>query len=116
MSLSFTHLPTHWDTGEAYTVIAFLDLLRDQLWETYGDDITAMLRDAGDVLKEGRHARLGPATAMKKPPGRGPGYQGIPIAVFNQFPRDRPGLHHDQFAALAPAHGVRYGCIDCNTG
>ena len=47
MSLSFTHLPTHWDTGEAYTVIAFLDLLRDQLWETYGDDITAMLRDAG---------------------------------------------------------------------
>jgi hypothetical protein len=46
MSLSFTHLPTHWDAGEAYTVIAFLDLLRDQLWETYGDDITAMLRDA----------------------------------------------------------------------
>lgn len=46
MSLSFTHLPTHWDAGEAYTVIAFLDLLRDQLWETYGHDITAMLRDA----------------------------------------------------------------------
>jgi len=46
MSLSITHLPTHWDAGEAYTVIAFLDLLRDQLWETYGDEITAMLRDA----------------------------------------------------------------------
>lgn len=46
MSLSITHLPTHWDAGEAYTVIAFLDLLRDQLWETYGDDITAMLQDA----------------------------------------------------------------------
>jgi hypothetical protein len=44
--MSITHLPTHWDAGEAYTVIAFLDLLRDQLWETYGDDITAMLRDA----------------------------------------------------------------------
>jgi hypothetical protein len=31
-------------------VIAFLDLLRDQLWESYGDDITAMLRnvDYGD--------------------------------------------------------------------
>jgi len=46
MSLSFTHLPTHWDAGEAYTVIAFLDLLRDQLWETYGDEITAMMQDA----------------------------------------------------------------------
>ena len=43
MSLSITHLPTHWDTAEAYTVIAFLDVLRDQLWETYGEDITAML-------------------------------------------------------------------------
>jgi hypothetical protein len=31
MSLSITHLPTHWEAGEAYTVIAFLDLLRDQL-------------------------------------------------------------------------------------
>ena len=45
MSLSITRLPTHWDADEAYTVIAFLDLLRDQLWETYGDDITTMLRD-----------------------------------------------------------------------
>ena len=45
MSLSFTHLPTHWDADEAYTVIAFLDLLRDLLWQTYGDDVTAMLRD-----------------------------------------------------------------------
>ena len=46
MSLSITHLPTHWDAGEAYTVIAFLDLLRDQLLETYGEEITAMLKDA----------------------------------------------------------------------
>ena len=49
MSLSITHLPTHWDAGEAYTVIAFLDLLRDQLWETYGDEITAMMQDASSV-------------------------------------------------------------------
>ena len=34
MSLSFTHLPTHWDAGEAYTVIAFLDPLHNHLWET----------------------------------------------------------------------------------
>jgi hypothetical protein len=46
MSLSITHLPTHWEAGEAYTVIAFLDLLRDQLWETYGEEVTAMLRAA----------------------------------------------------------------------
>lgn len=52
MSLSITHLPTHWDTAEAYTVIAFLDVLRDQLWETYGEDITAMLQDASDVAYE----------------------------------------------------------------
>ena len=52
MSLSITHLPTHWDTAEAYTVIAFLDVLRDQLWETYGEDITAMLQDASGVVDE----------------------------------------------------------------
>jgi hypothetical protein len=46
MSLSITHLPTHWDAAEAYTVLAFLDLLRDQLWETYGDEITALLQAA----------------------------------------------------------------------
>ena len=52
MSLSITHLPTHWDTAEAYTVIAFLDVLRDQLWETYGEDITAMLQDASNAADE----------------------------------------------------------------
>jgi len=44
MSLSITRLPTHWNADEAYTVIAFLDLLRDQLWETYGDEITERLK------------------------------------------------------------------------
>ena len=58
MSLSFTHLPTHWDAGEAYTVIAFLDLLRDQLWETYGEDITAMLKDASTTGPNARQTTL----------------------------------------------------------
>jgi len=49
MSLSITHLLTHWDTAEAYTVIAFLDVLRDQLWETYGEDITDLLQAADTV-------------------------------------------------------------------
>jgi hypothetical protein len=59
MSLSFTHLPTHWDAGEAYTVIAFLDLLRDQLWETYGAQITAMLQEASTAHAHERQLPLG---------------------------------------------------------
>jgi len=58
MSLSITRLPTHWDAGEAYTVIAFLDLLRDQLWETYGDEITAMLQDASTTHPSERQTTL----------------------------------------------------------
>lgn len=42
MSMSVTRLTTHWSAEEAYTVIAFLDELRDQLWETYGDRINEM--------------------------------------------------------------------------
>lgn len=42
MSLSITRLATHWSADEAYTVIAFLDELRDQLWETYGEQINEM--------------------------------------------------------------------------
>jgi hypothetical protein len=58
MSLSITHLPTHWDAGEAYTVIAFLDLLRDQLWETYGDEITAMMQAASTTQPNERQIAL----------------------------------------------------------
>lgn len=46
MSLSFTHLPSHMTTDEAWTVITFLDLMREALWETYGEEITAMLKEA----------------------------------------------------------------------
>ena len=58
MSLSITHLPTHWNADEAYTVVAFLDLLRDQLWETYGDDITAMMRDAANANRDERQIEI----------------------------------------------------------
>jgi len=51
MSLSFSHLPTHWNADEADTVIAFLDQLRDALWATYGDEIIAM-RQAADADNE----------------------------------------------------------------
>ena len=45
MTMSITRLITHWSAAEAYTVIAFLDELRDQLWETYGEQITEMFQD-----------------------------------------------------------------------
>ena len=58
MSLSITRLPTHWDAAEAYTVIAFLDLLRDQLWETYGEEITAMMQAADPGADDERQIAL----------------------------------------------------------
>lgn len=62
LRLSFTHLSTHLsthrDAGEACTVIAFLDLLRDQRWETCGDDITAMLQDASTPPHNARQTTL----------------------------------------------------------
>ena len=46
MSMKITRLRTHWNAGEACSVIEFLDLLRDQLWDHYGEQITAMLQEA----------------------------------------------------------------------
>jgi hypothetical protein len=45
MTMKITRLTTHWDPDEAHTIIEFLDRLRDELWETYGDDILVLLRD-----------------------------------------------------------------------
>jgi hypothetical protein len=44
--MNTTRLTTYWTTGEAATVIDFLDTLRDALWETYGEQITRMHREA----------------------------------------------------------------------
>lgn len=46
MTLKITPIRTHWEAEEAWTVIEFLDELRDLLWQTYGDQITDMLREA----------------------------------------------------------------------
>lgn len=43
-----TRLTTYWSVDEAATIITFLDILRDALWETYGEQITTMLRDDYD--------------------------------------------------------------------
>lgn len=45
MTMKITRLTTHWDPDAAHTIIEFLDRLRDELWETYGDDILVLLRD-----------------------------------------------------------------------
>jgi hypothetical protein len=46
MTMNTTRLVTYWNTAEAATVIDFLDALRDALWETYGEQITQMHREA----------------------------------------------------------------------
>jgi hypothetical protein len=55
MSMKVTRLYTHWEAAEAHTVIAFLDLLRDQLWEEYGDQIVEMLREASITHEVNEH-------------------------------------------------------------
>ncbi len=48
MTMNSTRLTTYWSSDDAATVIDFLDLLRDALWETHGDQITQMYREAYD--------------------------------------------------------------------
>ena len=48
MTMNTTRMTMYWTTGEAATVIDFLDTLRDALWETYGEQITQMHREAYD--------------------------------------------------------------------
>lgn len=58
MSMSVTRLNTYWSAAEAYTVIAFLDALRDQLWETYGDQITEMLQAETEPPHDDRQTEM----------------------------------------------------------
>ena len=46
--MKVTRLTTYWTIDEAATAIEFLDILRDALWETYGEQITEMHREAYD--------------------------------------------------------------------
>ena len=48
MTMNVTRLTTYWSIDEAATVIEFLDILRDALWETYGEQLTEMHREAYD--------------------------------------------------------------------
>lgn len=46
MIMRVNKIVTHLQPGEAYTLVEFLDQLREVLMQTYGDDITAMLKEA----------------------------------------------------------------------
>jgi hypothetical protein len=44
--MKITRLHTHWSAEQAHTVIGFLQMLQDQLWEMYGDTVVDMLHEA----------------------------------------------------------------------
>ena len=46
MVMKIARVHTHWTAEEAHTVIEFLDVLRDELWHSYGDSVVDMLRQA----------------------------------------------------------------------
>jgi hypothetical protein len=46
MSMKITRLTTYWTADEADAVLSLLDDLRDRLWDTYGDQIIALRRNA----------------------------------------------------------------------
>jgi hypothetical protein len=46
MSMKITRLTTYWTVEEADMAMALLDELRDRLWDTYGDQIIELRRDA----------------------------------------------------------------------
>jgi hypothetical protein len=59
MNWKVTRINTWWSAEEASNVLSFLDELRDQLWETHGDQITAQRLaelDAQDI--DERQAQL----------------------------------------------------------
>jgi hypothetical protein len=45
MSMKITPLHTYWTAEEAHTVIEFLEVLRHELREIYGDMVIDMLRE-----------------------------------------------------------------------
>ncbi len=46
MTMKITRLTTYWSADEADSVITLLDELSDKLWDTYGDQIIELRRNA----------------------------------------------------------------------
>ena len=54
MSMRVNKIITHLRPDEAYTLVEFLDQLRDMLMETYGDEMRAMLQEASQREPRGK--------------------------------------------------------------
>ena len=46
MTMRVNQITTHLRSEDAYTIIEFLDQLREMLMQTYGDEIVALLQEA----------------------------------------------------------------------
>ena len=45
-------LHTYWNADEAYSILAFIDALREQISAQYGDEIAQMLQEANTQRDE----------------------------------------------------------------
>jgi hypothetical protein len=45
MSMKVLRVHTHWEAGEAYSLLELIDALREAIVAHYGDDIALMLQD-----------------------------------------------------------------------
>ena len=54
MSMTTTRIVTFYNPGQAHDLIQLLDVLRDQLWEFYGDQIIAMQREGCPFEEQAR--------------------------------------------------------------
>lgn len=47
MSMRILYLRTYWNASDAHVALELIDALREQILESYGDDIADMLEEAG---------------------------------------------------------------------
>lgn len=52
MSMKVLHLYTHWEPDEAYSVLALLDTMREEISAQYGEQIAQMLQQATAATDE----------------------------------------------------------------
>ena len=58
MTMRVHKFTTHLRPEDAYMLIEYLDMLRDVLMEAYGDEITALLREASQHDLDSRGERI----------------------------------------------------------
>jgi len=58
MTMRIHHITTYLRADEAFTIVEFLDQLRERLLHTYGDEIKSLLQEASPPISgssEGMH-------------------------------------------------------------